>query len=166
MTVRGVAVALCATTALVTPAVASAANAAPRTPRVITLYEVNNSFARLIRDRPPRRQLSKGDIGLGSAGLENAAPQFGLPKAAFVGTIVVRAAYASPTSGRVTTRTKLPGGTIVCEGPFHTRSDDPPLKIMAATGAFSGASGTCDEKKAPKNRYDAKIVVIYTLRLP
>jgi hypothetical protein len=143
---------------------ASVASSAESGQRVITVLSKTASTDAL-RDRPPKGA-SKGDVTVGSSVLRNAVAQFGKAKGAVVGRDRWRSEAESANVAAFRVTATLPGGTISCRGRVDFRRARLILRVVAATGVFARASGTCEATRAPKNPYGADSLNAYKLAIP
>lgn len=134
--------------------------------KVMTIRLVSKTVSsRVLVDRAPKAEPSKGDTQQAKLDLRNAVAQLGRPKRALVGTGVAVASITSltPVRIRVNLTVMLPGGTIRAAGTYaaQSRLDVP---VVGGTGAFADAGGTLNvDGFAP----DAQTALMtYHLRLP
>lgn len=100
-------------------------------------------------DRPPYGVDSKGDFLRAGSILRNAAPQFGKPKGARVGTDDFLIKYVSAKRQLVRGRTRLPGGVIRVETVVPAGAPAPIVPVSGGTGVFDGARGTLESRALP-----------------
>jgi hypothetical protein len=129
----------------------------------IRLISVNTDF-RVLVDRAPKQELSKGDVLWAKSVLRNDVPQFGRPKGARVGGDTGTLTLVSAKLTDVKVAAKLPGGTLMASGriPWEQGGSDL-IPVVGGTGDFAGARGTVeaidlDDGLRTRN--------IYRLRLP
>ena len=134
--------------------------------KVVTIRLVSKTVStRVLVDRAPKGEPSKGDVQSAKLDLRNPVAQLGRPKGALVGTGVAIASITSltPVRVRVNLNVKLPGGTIRATGTYTAQSR-PDVPVVGGTGAFADAGGTV---KVGSFAPDAKTAhVTYRLRLP
>lgn len=107
---------------------------------MIQLVSVTTSYSSI--DVPPRHA-SAGDRQLFTSRLLNARPQFGKPKGAVIGSDRSTMLLTAPTSARLETVTKLPGGTLTVSGPLKAAGHGAvSARVVGGTGTFAGARGT------------------------
>ncbi len=107
---------------------------------MIQLVSITTSYSSV--DVPPRNA-SAGDRQLFTSKLLNARPQFGKPKGAVIGSDRGTMLLTAPTSARLKTVAKLPGGTLTVNGPLRAAGGGAvSIRVVAGTGNFAGARGT------------------------
>ena len=124
------------------------------------------TYERVVVDRPPTQQMSKGDVLVVESTLRNAIAQFGRPKGVVVGFDSVLVTIRSPTDADVTVASKLPGGDLRARG--RTRlGGKQTYPVTGGTGTFAEARGT-GESIALTNRWGSgsRLLKVYRLRLP
>jgi hypothetical protein len=139
---------------------ARSTDSATRTIRLVS-FTVNS---RLIVDRAPKGQPSKGDVVREESILRNAVPQFGKAKGANVGSDVAILTITSSSPVRINVRlvVRLPGGTLRGAARIAgTRIAD--IRITGGTGDFARARGTGTVRE---NGRAPGVFNIYRLRLP
>lgn len=130
--------------------------------RTIRLVSTNGTMKVLV-DKAPKGQPSKGDILQEKTTLRNAVAQFGKAKGAVVGSDAGIYTFLSPTVVNMKVTVKLPGGTL--RGTARIEGNTlPVLKVVGGTGAFAGARGTGQIKKAPAGVNG--VLNTYRLQLP
>ena len=109
-------------------------------PKVIRVTAVTTLIRR--HDVAPKGKPSPGDTILDRDRVLNAAPQFGKPAGAVVGSDTGTFTYGANAVTFVGSVT-LPGGKLIIKGPVQFRSTTSyVLPVTAGTGAFKGAHGT------------------------
>lgn len=119
---------------------------------------------RVLVDRAPKSEPSKGDVQWAKLNLRNAVAQLGRPKGARVGTGVAVASITSLTRVRIRVEltAKLPGGTIRAAGTYAPSRLSVP--VVGGTGAFADAAGTLRVGGFVPDAQTA--LMTYRLRLP
>lgn len=139
------------------------AQAAPRADssnQTIRLISTTVSY-RMLVDRAPKREASKGDVLWAKAILRNAVAQFGRPKGAVVGSDTATFTLVSPTRLDVKVTVKLPGGTLRAAGRIRGPQSKT-LRVTGGTGAFENARGTAEVRNISGER----ALNVYRLQLP
>ena len=134
--------------------------------KVMTIRLVSKTVSsRVLVDRAPKDEPSKGDVQRAQLNLRNAVAQLGRPKRALVGTGVAVGSVTSLTPLRVRTEltAKLPGGTIRAAGMYAAQSRLD-LPVVGGTGAFAHAGGTLRVDGFSPDALTA--LMTYRLRLP
>ncbi len=108
----------------------------PTTLLVITVKSVTTKVA--TTDRPPKG-VSKGDRFVFRDRLLNAAPQFGKPRGARVGSDRGVTVLTSKATGTTRGFATLPGGTIRFGG--DAGLSDATFRVLGGTGRYDGARG-------------------------
>ena len=132
--------------------------------RLIKLFS-QTTTSELMRESLPLGD-SKGDVYIGSSRLKNATAQFGKRKGAVVGRDRYRFDLSSAEVATMRVTATLPGGTITCRGLVNLRGVRYVVRVVAATGAFARARGTCEATGAPKNRPGGEALNTYKLHIP
>jgi Dirigent-like protein len=160
VTVKWAALAAVVAGLIVLPAQAAPhVDSAARTIRLVS----TNGTVKVLVDKAPKGQPGKGDVVQERTTLRNAVAQFGKAKGAVVGSDASIYTFLSPTVVNMKVTAKLPGGTLRSTARIEG-STLPALKVVGGTGAFAGARGTGQVKKAPAGVNG--VLNIYRLQLP
>src|SRR5262245_39903645 len=99
------------------------------------------TYVKVITDRPPARQVNKGDVLVVESTLRNAVAQFGRRRGAAVGFDTVIFTMRSRRETDVIVASKLPGGELRAAG--RTRlGGKQTYSVTGGTGRFANARGT------------------------
>lgn len=118
---------------------------------------------RVLVDRAPKQELSRGDVLWAKSVLRNEVPQFGRPKGARVGSDTGTLTLVSARVVDAKVAVKLPGGTLKASGRTREQGGSDMIAVVGGTGDFAGARGTVeviDLNDGLRTRN------IYRLRLP
>ena len=120
----------------------------------------------VLTDRPPTRQVSKGDVLVVWSKLRNAVAQLGLPKGAVVGDEAATFRIVSRTDAAVTVLVNLPGGTLRAEGRSRLGGDQEYV-VIGGRGRFAKARGSV-HSAALATRWGSgdRRLDLYRLKLP
>jgi hypothetical protein len=97
--------------------------------------------AKVITDRAPQNETSRGDVVLVGSTLRNAVAQLGRPKGAVVGQDTVIFKIISTTRAEVTVESKLPGGWLLAGGRVRLGHRQA-YPVTGGSGSYEGARGT------------------------
>jgi hypothetical protein len=100
-----------------------------------------DAYSKVLADRAPANEVSKGDVIVVESKLRNAVAQFGRPKGAVVGGTTWVFTIRTPASAHLIVLSRLPGGDLrgagrVRLGPKQTFS------VTGGSGRFANARGT------------------------
>jgi hypothetical protein len=120
----------------------------------------------VLTDRPPTRQVSKGDVLVVWSKLRNAVAQFGRPKGAVVGDAASTFRILSGTDAEVTVVANLPGGMLRAEGRSRLGGKQS-YAVTGGHGRFAKAHGRV-ESVAIGSRWGSsdRRLDVYRLQLP
>jgi hypothetical protein len=100
-----------------------------------------DTYSKVLTDRAPANEASKGDVVVVESKLRNAVAQFGRPKGAFVGGATWVFTIRSPDSAHLIVESRLPGGDLRGAGSVRLG----PRQTFPVTGGsvrFANARGT------------------------
>ena len=143
--------------ASVTPAAANDTSTQAST----TIRLLSTVVSHRVVDRPPKTRANKGDVVYIRDVLRNQVTQFGKPKGALVGHDSAVFRLVSATRARMTAKVTLPGGTLTVKGQIIGTTSSGVIPVVAGTGAFAGARGTCSVRDGT-----GYSINVYRLRLP
>ncbi len=99
------------------------------------------TYSKVLTDRPPTNEASKGDVLVVGSALRNAVAQFGRSKGAAVGKDTVILTIRSRTRADVIVESTLPGGWLRAAG--HVRlGPRQTYPVTGGRGRFANARGT------------------------
>ncbi len=113
------------------------------------------------RDRAPQGP-SKGDVISGPSVLRNAVKQFGRPKGAVVGHDYEVITLATATTGTLSAKVYLPGGTLRVRGRWTSKTNADTVQVVGGTGRYANARGTSYVRDLSGKRS----LNVYHLRIP
>lgn len=126
---------------LVASALAAGQATAGSPPTVIALVSTTTSSSQI--DVKPKGTVNAGDGEISTSRLANARAQFGKPKGAVVGSDKGTVIYTGQHSARMKAVAKLPGGTLILNGPLQPVTGNAVvIAVVGGTGIFAGATGT------------------------
>ena len=113
-------------------------------------------------DLPPKGMPNQGDKYTGTSILRNAAPQFGKPNGAVVGSDTYAITITSEQWATVKVQAKLPGGTVRVQGRTSLLLPSIKVPVTGGTGRYAGARGS----STATDLSDGRSLNVYRLRLP
>jgi len=128
----------------------------------IRLISTTASYKVLV-DRAPKQEVSKGDVFWAKSILRNAVTQFDRPKGAVVGSDVSTFTFRTLSEGDIEATATLPGGTIRAAGRIRgTRAQT--IRVTGGTGKFANARGTVEVVSLDAS--GGRTLNVYRLQLP
>jgi hypothetical protein len=97
--------------------------------------------SKVLTDRAPVNEASKGDVIVVESKLRNAVAQFGRPKGAVVGGTTWVFTIRSPASAHLIVRSHLPGGDLRGAGSVRLGAEQT-FHVTGGTGRFTNARGS------------------------
>ena len=137
---------------------AAARNTADAT---LTIRLISTAGRITYRDRAPQGP-SKGDVISGPSVLRNAVKQFGRPKGAVVGHDYEVITLATATTGTLSAKVYLPGGTLRVRGRWTSKTNAETVPVVGGTGRYANARGTSYVRDLSGKRS----LNVYHLRIP
>ena len=114
---------------------------------------------RLVRDVPPKKRQSRGDVSAFNASLTNHVPQFGQRSGALVGVEHDTATVLSARAIFLRCEATLPGGRIFFAGRIAGRGAFHTLPVTGGTGRYARARGSVTSEDI------GRLVSVETFRL-
>ena len=99
------------------------------------------TYSKVLNDRVPTNEHSKGDVIVVESKLRNAVPQFGRPKGAVIGDSTAVFTLRSPTSAHLILQSRLPGGGLRAAGRARLGPRQT-FPVTGGSGRFANARGT------------------------
>jgi hypothetical protein len=147
--------------ALALPAQSEQADATTITIRLIS----TTTDGKVLTDRAPMHEVSKGDLLIVESTLRNAVAQFGRPKGAVVGYDSVIFQMRSRTQADVTVESRLPGGWLLAGGRVRLGARQT-YPVTGGRGRFANARGTGEAVALVRQGQGDRRLKTYRLRLP